>query len=146
MKPIYVVEDDGLIRRYLRDLLERVAGWPVAEPERSEDLLRVLRKEPAALVLLDVTLPGLSLDGKPAGGVELCRRLKRELGSAAPAVVLLTAHAFAGDRERLLAESGADDYQSKPIYDEAEFLDKLRRWMQEEPGDPGSQAPGAGGA
>lgn len=129
MKPVYVVEDDALIRRYLRDLLERVAGWTVELRDGAGDLVAELRRRPAALVLLDITLPAARLDGRPADGVVLCRRLKEDLGPAAPPVVLLTAHAVEGDPERFLAASGADAYQAKPIYDEDAFLARCGRLM-----------------
>jgi CheY-like chemotaxis protein len=43
----------------------------------------------------------------------------------APAVVLLTAHAFDGDEARFILESQADLYEPKPIRDEDAFLAKL---------------------
>ena len=35
----------------------------------------------------------------------------------------------AGDRERLLAASGADDYLEKPVYDVEELVKKVRRLL-----------------
>ena len=41
-----------------------------------------------------------------------------------------TAHAMRGDQERLLAESGADDYVAKPIVDHEEFAARARALME----------------
>jgi two-component system cell cycle response regulator DivK len=45
-------------------------------------------------------------------------------------VVLATAHAMRGDAERLLAESGADDYVAKPIVDHAAFVLQVRNFLE----------------
>ncbi len=127
MRPYYLVEDDPLIRRYLRDLLTRVLEVPVVEWREGQDVLATVEAEQPPLVLLDITLRGALLDGAPTDGLALCRRIKAQLGEAAPPVMLLTAHAVEGDRERFLAESGADDYQAKPIFDENDFLDRMRQ-------------------
>ncbi len=115
MKPYYIVEDDPLIRRYLRELLTRVLGVPVVEWTEGQDVVATVEAEQPPLVLLDITLRGATLDGRPTDGLKLCRRIKQRLGGGAPPVMLLTAHAVEGDRERFLAESGADDYQAKPV-------------------------------
>lgn len=134
MKPVHVVEDDPLIARYLQDLLEHVAGWPVELSDGGGEVLAELQRVPASLILLDITLPEARLDGAPTDGVALCRRLKAGSGPAVPPVVLLTAHAVAGDAERFLAASGADAYQAKPIYDEDAFLALCRALIGRAPG------------
>ena len=37
---------------------------------------------------------------------------------------------MAGDRERLLEASGADDYIQKPIYDAQELVEKVRSLLK----------------
>lgn len=132
MKPFYVVEDDALIRRYLHDLLVHVMEVEVREWREGEDVVAAVERIAPALVLLDITLRGATLDGRPTDGLALCRRLKERLGPAAPPVILLTAHAVEGDRQRFLAASGADDYQAKPIFDENDFLARMRALARRE--------------
>lgn len=74
------------------------------------EALERLRHDRPALVLLDVSLPGMD-------GLEVLRRLRASPTTRDLPVIALTAHAMAGDRERILAE-GFDDYLSKPILDE----------------------------
>ena len=45
-------------------------------------------------------------------------------------VILLTAHAMKGDRERLLFSSGANDYVAKPIADQHELVSLVRRHIE----------------
>jgi CheY-like chemotaxis protein len=52
--------------------------------------------------------------------------LKSNPDTADLPIVLVTAHAMAGDRENFLAESGADGYISKPVVDHQEFVDQIR--------------------
>jgi len=40
-------------------------------------------------------------------------------------VLLATAHAMSGDRERLLESSGADGYLEKPVYESALLVEKV---------------------
>jgi len=73
------------------------------------------------LVVMDVSLVDTSYQGERLDGVKLTRLIKGQEGGASPPVLLVTAHAMRGDRERLLQDSGADGYVSKPILDHAEF-------------------------
>jgi CheY-like chemotaxis protein len=79
------------------------------------------------LVIMDVSLGQTRLDGHPANGVEMCRRLKADPASALLPVLLATAYAMRGDAASLMAESGADDYVSKPIVDHDAFIAQVRR-------------------
>jgi len=45
-------------------------------------------------------------------------------------VLLCTAHAMRGDAERLLKESGADDYVAKPITDHERFAALAMQMME----------------
>jgi CheY-like chemotaxis protein len=59
-------------------------------------------------------------------GVDLCRLLKSDPATRGVPVMLATAHAMRGDAETLLAESGADDYVSKPVVDHQAFAEQMR--------------------
>ncbi|NEP47083.1 MAG: response regulator, partial [Okeania sp. SIO2H7] len=41
-------------------------------------------------------------------------------------IILVTAHAMAGDRESFLKQSGADSYISKPVVDHQEFVSQIK--------------------
>lgn len=105
---IGIIEDNEDNCVLLRALLEEHYDLEVYSDGPSA-LARVGRDRPA-LVLLDVSLPGMD-------GVEVLGRLRSQPGLGNLPAIALTAHALEGDRERLLA-AGFDDYVSKPIVDE----------------------------
>ena len=126
MKHVLVVEDDPHNAILFRKILEKRAGFRVTVSEDGAEILALVRSGEIDLVVLDISLGNTSLDGQPVNGVELCRVLKADPTTVGVPVMLATAHAMRGDGERLMAESGADDYVSKPIVDHAAFAEQVR--------------------
>jgi two-component system catabolic regulation response regulator CreB len=104
MKPrILIVEDEPGIADTLQYAL-RTDGFEPAWAATGEEAMAQLRKQPPALVILDVGLPDIN-------GFELFKRL-REVADVP--VVFLTARSDEIDRVVGL-ELGADDYVPKPF-------------------------------
>ena len=82
MKRILVVDDEPAIRSFIRSALEQ-AGHAVLEAADGPSALDQARAAKPDAILLDVALPALS-------GLEVCRRLKEDPGTAATPVILLT--------------------------------------------------------
>jgi DNA-binding response OmpR family regulator len=104
---VLVVDDDPTVSDVVRRYLERdghrveVVGDGAAALARAE-------ADPPDLVVLDIMLPGMS-------GLEVCARLRAEVGPARPVpVILLTALGEETDRVVGL-QTGADDYVTKPF-------------------------------
>ncbi len=111
---ILLVEDDPSIRK----LLERglaVYGYRCLGAAEGDEGLRLALDEAVDLVLLDISLPGLS-------GIEVLRRI-RDQKPALP-VMMLTARDDIAAKVGTL-ESGADDYMTKPFVFE-ELLARIR--------------------
>jgi two-component system OmpR family response regulator len=111
---ILVVEDDAKLARLLRRALTE-RGQATDVVARGEDALWMVRAHAYAVLVLDVTLPGMD-------GFDLCRALREE-GIWTP-VLMVTARDGIGDRVRGL-DAGADDYLVKP-FSLAELLARLR--------------------
>jgi CheY-like chemotaxis protein len=131
MRHVLVVEDDAHNAALFQKILEKRVGFRVTVTEDAAEVVRLASSGAVELVILDVSLRNTSLDGRPLSGVELCRLLKADPRTARIPVLLATAHAMRGDGPRLLRESGADDYVSKPILDHAEFAAQVRRHLPE---------------
>jgi CheY-like chemotaxis protein len=81
-------------------------------------------------VLMDVSLGHTLVAGEKVDGVELTRRIRDIPKGINLPVILLTAHAMKGDRERLLFSSSANDYVAKPIIDQQGLVDLVRRHIR----------------
>lgn len=100
---VLVVDDEPIVRDVVVRYLER-DGYRTLEAANGDDAQRLLEREPPALVVLDVMLPGVD-------GLELCRWIRAR--SDLP-IVMLTARGEEADRIVGL-ELGADDYLTKPF-------------------------------
>lgn len=104
MIKILVVEDDPAILRGLADNL-RFEGYDVITAQDGEAGGKLQKTHKPDLIVLDLMLPRL-------GGLDLCRRLRKE-GVHTP-VLMLTAKSEESDRVTGL-DTGADDYVTKPF-------------------------------
>ena len=107
-RPVLIVEDDPDIAESLRYNLEH-DGLEARVAETGEKGLAAAldSKNPPALIILDLMLPGMS-------GTELCRRLRREPSTRRTPIIMLTARTSESDRIGGL-DLGADDYITKPF-------------------------------
>ena len=106
MPKILLVEDNEMNRDMLsRRLIKR--GYEVVVALDGEQGLDMARVEAPALVLMDMSLPGMD-------GWEATRQLKAMPDTRNIPVIGLTAHAMAGDREKAIG-AGCDDFDTKPV-------------------------------
>lgn len=126
---ILVVDDDARIRDLLRRYLSQ-EGFDVLLAEDGKSLTRVMMRETADLIVLDLMMPG-------EDGLSICRRL-RATNDLTP-IIMLTAKGE--DIDRIVGlEVGADDYLGKP-FNPRELLARIhavlrRRPTPEVPGAP----------
>jgi two-component system, OmpR family, KDP operon response regulator KdpE len=100
---ILVVDDEPQIRRVLRVSLS-TQGYIVDDAGSGEEALDRLRSLHPDVILLDVTMPGMS-------GVETCR-LIRETSDAG--IIMVTVRMSEEDKVAAL-DAGADDFVTKPF-------------------------------
>ncbi|MDJ0836023.1 MAG: two-component regulator propeller domain-containing protein [Acidobacteriota bacterium] len=109
---VLVAEDVARNREILVRLLEPV-GFMVREAADGLEALDIIGQWQPDLVFLDKRMPVMD-------GVETAERIRRNFPDNGPAVIALTAGAFAEDREALLA-AGCNDFMSKPFREEVLF-------------------------
>ena len=126
MTRVLVVDDENDIRGLVRELLER-AGYDVLEAPDGNEGLRIFYAEHPDIVVLDVSMPGLT-------GWDVLERI-RELSDAP--VIMLTARAEELDKVRGL-RAGADDYVTKP-FGRQELLARVEAQLRRRPA--GSREP-----
>jgi two-component system, cell cycle response regulator DivK len=125
---ILIVEDHPLVAKFYRMALERAGGFNCLVTESVAEMLPAVEAGRVHLAILDVSLSGTEWEGRNIDGLELAHLLRAHSPAKLP-ILLATAHAMSGDRERLLTASGADDYLEKPIYDARYLVEKVLRLL-----------------
>ncbi len=125
-----VVEDDSTNAIWIERVLSRMGGHEVSVTEDAYEVLAACEAG-AELVVMDVSLSDTKYEDEPVDGIRIIELIREQMGETMPPVLLLTAHAMRGDRERLLELSGADDYLPKPIVDHQELVDVVARLLVE---------------
>jgi DNA-binding response OmpR family regulator len=108
---VLVVDDDDMIRRLVRTVLE-ADDFEVTDAEDGPKGLELIESLDPDLVILDIMMPGMS-------GVEVCRRIDH----AARKVVILTARDDPSLQQET-KEAGADAFLTKP-FSSIELLDMV---------------------
>ncbi|WP_371324622.1 response regulator [Dechloromonas sp. ZY10] len=110
-----LIVDDVASSRLLAEKYLKLLGWQTVSVDSGEDALAAAAAGDFQLVLLDISMPGLS-------GEETCRRLRALPLGASLYIIAYTAHAFPEERLRFLG-CGFDEILVKPV--ERETLTSL---------------------
>ena len=114
-KQVLVVDDDEMIRRLVRTVLE-ADDFDVIEAPDGEQALTMIDELHPSVVVLDIMMPGIN-------GVEVCRRLDH----GHTKVVILTARDDADLADECMAV-GADAFLTKP-FSSIQLLDLVEELM-----------------
>lgn len=120
MAKILIVEDNELNLDVLTRRLQR-KGYEIITAEDGQKGVTLAKTEHPDLILMDVSLPILD-------GYDATRQIKADPQTKEIPVIILTAHAMVGDREKAL-ESGCNDYETKPI-DFPHLLEKIEKLLK----------------
>jgi DNA-binding response OmpR family regulator len=112
---VLVVDDDEMIRRLVRTVLE-ADDFEVIEAKDGDEALRVVSDRHPAVVVLDIMMPGLN-------GVEVCRQLDHDHVK----VIILTARDDAELAEECM-KAGADAFLTKP-FSSIQLLDLVEEML-----------------
>lgn len=120
-KRILLVDDEEFIRKLTRATLTS-ANYDIQEAENGRQALEMAREIQPDLILLDVTMPGIS-------GYEVCKKIKEDPHLNAH-VVMLTGNTEEWVREKGI-EAGADDFFIKP-FSPVQLLNKVHSYFYKE--------------
>jgi CheY-like chemotaxis protein len=102
-----LVVDDILANRLIAEAMLKQMDWSVLMAADGREALRVLGSTVVDLVLLDISMPGMS-------GMEVCQNIRANRALADLPVIAYTAHAQPEDRCKYIA-SGFNEVLLKPI-------------------------------
>lgn len=115
-RKLLIVDDESHIRMLIEQTLEDLEdeGVELLFAENGEQALEMIQREKPHLVFLDVMMPKMN-------GMQVCQKVKKEMGLNEVYIILLTAKGQEIDRQQGM-EMGADRYMTKP-FDPDEMLD-----------------------
>ena len=119
MSKILIVEDNEMNRDMLSRRLMR-KGFEIVMAEDGQRGVDMSKSENPDLILMDLSLPVMD-------GWEATSTIKGDPETNSIPIIVLTAHAMAGDREKALA-AGADEYDTKPI-EFKRLLGKIKEFL-----------------
>ncbi len=122
MAKVLVVDDEPNIVLSLEFLMEQ-AGFEVVTAEDGEQALARVNDSQPDLLLLDISLPGIS-------GFDVLEQLRGKEATAQLPIIMLTAHGRDVEREKGMA-LGADDYITKPFSTQS-LVEKVKALLIEE--------------
>ncbi len=113
---VLVVDDDAMTSEIESDILTR-ENFKVVVCSDGYSALQKLREEDFDVVLLDRQMPGMD-------GVEVCRKIRNELGNLLIPIIMVTGQT---ERQSLVdsLDSGATDFVKKP-FDPVELVARVR--------------------
>jgi CheY-like chemotaxis protein len=123
---ILLVEDDPINVKFIQTVLVKKGGYEVLVSEEVDEILRLAHEADLAAVIMDVSLSRSSYDGRKVDGIFITQLLKKDPQTRHIPVLLATAHAMFGDREKYLGMTGAEGYIAKPIHDPSALIDAVK--------------------
>ena len=114
---VLVIDDEEQIRRALKSVLT-ARHYEVELAETAEQGLELTAEKTPDIIILDLTLPGMS-------GLEACRRLREWFHGP----ILILSVRSADDDKIAALDLGADDYLTKP-FSTGELLARLRALLR----------------
>ena len=121
MTKVLVVEDIPLNKELILDIF-RAMNFIAEGASNGEEAVKMTQKEQYDLIIMDIEMP--IMDGMTA-----IKIIKKNPSYTNIPIVILTAYAMKGDREKYLAY-GCDDYIAKPI-DVAGFMKLIEKYKKE---------------
>ncbi len=123
---ILLVEDDPINVKFIKTVLVKKGGYDVVVSEEVDEILRLAREGDLAAIIMDVSLSRSSYEGQKVDGIFITQLLKRDPVTQGIPVLLATAHAMFGDREKYLEVTGAEGYLAKPIHDPTHLIEAVQ--------------------
>jgi CheY-like chemotaxis protein len=123
---ILLVEDDPINVKFIQTVLVKKGGYEVLVSEEVGEILRLAREADLKAIIMDVSLSRSSYQGQKVDGIFITKLLKQDEATRRIPVLLATAHAMFGDREKYLELTGAEGYIAKPIHDPAALIDAVK--------------------
>jgi CheY-like chemotaxis protein len=126
-RQILIVEDDPINVKFMSVVLKRKGGFEVFVSEDVEEIIKIARESNLSAILMDISLSNSRHNDQKVDGLYITQLLKSDPTTANIPVILATAHAMIGDRDRFLESTKAEHYITKPFDDPDLFLQEVMK-------------------
>lgn len=116
---ILIIEDDKLVRKELKELLEKQSYQVETIDDFTCDIVDDIKKINKSLILLDINLPNQN-------GFDICKKIKEQ--EQVP-IIFVTSQTNEEDELKSIL-SGGDDFITKP-YNKSILLEKIKRALRQ---------------
>lgn len=116
---ILIVEDDKLVRKELKELLEKQSYQVETIDDFTCEIVDDIKKINKSLILLDINLPNQN-------GFDICKKIKEQ--EQVP-IIFVTSQTNEEDELKSIL-SGGDDFITKP-YNKSILLEKIKRALRQ---------------
>lgn len=120
MSKILIVEDNKVNQKVMERLI-KISGNECCIIEDGGEVINYLENNHVDLVLMDVQLVEYS-------GIDITKKIKNHFKLNLIPVIIVTASASKGDRDRIVTESGCDEYIAKPFFP-TELFEKMSKFI-----------------
>ena len=119
-KKIMIVEDNPVNQKVMQRLI-MVFGHEAIMIEDGFQVMSQIKLQKPDLILMDIQLVDIS-------GIDITREIKNHYEFKTIPVIAVTASATLEDREKIVKESGCDDYLAKPFLPR-DLSDKISQFI-----------------
>lgn len=119
-KKVMIVEDNPVNQKVMQRLV-KIFGHESILIEDGFQVMNHVKLEKPEVILMDIQLVGIT-------GITITQDLKHDDETKHIPVIAVTASATVEDREKIVRESGCDDYLAKPFTPE-ELSDKISQFI-----------------
>ena len=122
MSTVLVVEDNEDVSFMICETLRSYIGCRVISAGNGQECLKIVKKEPPDVILLDIHMPKMD-------GFEVCSILKEDEQTKHIPIIFLTATAYDLKSRIRGLEMGADDYIVQPV-DNLELITRVKTMLR----------------
>jgi len=127
---ILLVEDDPINVKFIEVVLTRMGGYDVVVSEDVEEILALAKGGTLAGIIMDISLARSSYQGKKVDGIFITKLLKADPETAQIPVLMATAHAMYGDREKFSLRQALKAISPSPSTIPIPFSGKCKAWSR----------------
>ena len=123
---IAIIEDDPFTQQLYSHLMKR-AGLDACIMEDANLLLQMLEDANIGLIIMDINLRNTYLNEEKIDGISLSKFIKKQEKYSDIPIILVSAYSHSVDKSKVLEESFAHQYITKPITDFNGFINTIKQ-------------------